>query len=58
MTLSDTLSRFPNSNNSDRIDLDARVDGMCVDDQDDTPITLLNFTNERQKCIQKETSED
>ena len=58
MTLSDTLSRFPNSNNSDRIDLDVRVDGMCVDDQDDTPITLLNFTNERQKCIQKETSED
>ena len=60
MTLSDTLSRLPNMENKSTIQLDARVDGVCVQERelDALPITLLNFTQERLNKIQKETAED
>ena len=60
MTLSDTLSRLPNADNSGNIDLDTRVDGVILEetDLDVIPITLLNFTPERLTKIKTETAVD
>ena len=58
MTLSDTLSRLPNSKNQEEIGLDTRVDGIQMDDIDVKPVAMLNFSPNRLNEIREETNND
>lgn len=58
MTISDALSRLPNTSNRDEICLDTRVDGIYLDDLEAKPISLLNFAPNRLSQIREETTRD
>ena len=58
LVLSDTLSRLPNPENGREIALDLRVDGVEMDDLDELPVALLNFSHSRLKELKEETDKD
>ena len=60
MVLADALSRSPNVKNNSRIELDLRVDGIDVQTEDHTykTMALINFSEQKQKELQAETSND
>ena len=60
MILSDTLSRLPNPENNDEIDLDVRVDGIDLEaeDHEHQTIALINFSMHKQRKLQEETTKD
>ena len=60
MILADALSRMPNRNHNKDVELDVRVDGIAI--HDDNPehqsITMINFSTEQQRELQEETCRD
>lgn len=58
MTLADTLSRLPNPQNDEKVQLDMHVDGIIMDDVDDTSIDLINFGKNKRDQFKTETCAD
>ncbi len=58
MILADTLSRLPNPENSEDVQLDVRVDGVDMHDVDDCSIDLVNFGTSKRDELKTATCAD
>ncbi|XP_014663369.1 PREDICTED: uncharacterized protein K02A2.6-like [Priapulus caudatus] len=59
MIISDTLSRLPNPLRTEDVPLDVHVEGVLLDEVEDTlGIDLLHFGILKQQALQKETTQD
>ena len=60
MTVADALSRSPNPQQKEEVELDLRVDGIEyeADEPDNNCIALINFSAEQQNQLRQETEND
>lgn len=56
MVLADALSRLPNKDKKEEIELDNRVDSIMLDDIDIIDMDLMNFPMSKQTQIREHTS--
>ena len=59
MILADVLSRLPNPENNNTVELDERIDGITTEDDDGhATIAAINFSAEKQIMLRNETARD
>ena len=58
MLLTDTLSRLPNLQKDQMLELDTQVGSIMIEEVNNIHIDMLNFSPEKQRQIREETSKD
>uniref|UniRef100_A0A8C2EQ68 Gypsy retrotransposon integrase-like protein 1 n=1 Tax=Cyprinus carpio TaxID=7962 RepID=A0A8C2EQ68_CYPCA len=60
MILADTLSRLPNPENNEDIELDERIDGLDTEfeDPEHHTVAIVNFSPNKQESLRMETAKD
>ena len=58
MLLADTLSRLPNPDNNEEVQLDLKVDAVTGPQDDEIELALINFSTQKRKALVEETQKD